>query len=217
MTEPADRPWNQPQRTPDQPPRSQFSTWSTPQKITMLVGGVIVLVVAVMNLQLVLELVVVTGVVVLLVRRTRSRAAEQQRQAAIYSARAREIASYHQMSPRQFEEAIGYLCQRDGCTSVQVVGKAGDLGADVIAITPDGRRLVIQCKRYTLGNQVSGPDLQKFGGTCYAVHQAGVAAVVTTSGFTKQARQYAGHMRIGLWGNDALAGWASRTGPAPWH
>lgn len=137
-------------------------------------------------------------------------------QAQIQAARAAEIATYHQFSAAEFEQAIAYLCQRDGCTSVQVVGGAGDLGADVIATTPDGRRLILQCKRYTPGHQVTGPDLQKFGGTCYSVHQAGVAAVVTTSGFTKQARQYAGHMRIGLWDNDALAGWASRTGPAPW-
>lgn len=151
----------------------------------------------------------------------RARRREQQRQwawqqAQIKAVRAAEIATDHQMNARQFEEAVAYLCERDGCTQVQVVGKAGDLGADVLATAPDGRRIVLQCKRYTLGNQVSGPDLQKFGGTCYAVHQAQAAAVVTTSGFTKQARQYAGHMRIGLWDNDALAGWASRTGPALW-
>src|SRR5207302_9899450 len=49
--------------------------------------------------------------------------AKQQRilaaeQAQIQAARAAEIATYHTMSPRQFEEAIAYLCQRDGCTSV---------------------------------------------------------------------------------------------------
>lgn len=142
---------------------------------------------------------------------------ERARLAAIQAVRAREIATYHQMNAREFEHALAYLCERDGCTSVQVVGKAGDLGADVIATAPDGRRIVIQAKRYAPTTVVSGPDLQKFGGTCYAVHRAGVAAVVTTSGFTKQARQYADHMRIRLWDNDALAGWASRTGPAPWH
>jgi Restriction endonuclease len=63
-----------------------------------------------------------------------------------------------------------------------VTGKAGDLGADVKAVTPDGRVLIIQAKRYVMGNMVSSPDLQKFGGTCYKVHQAQVAAVVTTSG-----------------------------------
>ena len=32
------------------------------------------------------------------------------------------------------------LCRRDGCTAVRVVGGAGDLGADVIASAPDGRK-----------------------------------------------------------------------------
>jgi restriction system protein len=121
------------------------------------------------------------------------------------------------MNPRDFEHALAYLCERDGCTSVQVVGGAGDLGADVIALAPDGRRIVIQAKRYGPTTKVTGPDLQRFGGTCYSVHGAQVAAVVTTSGFTKQAVQYAQHMSITLVGEEQLAGWASRTGPAPWH
>jgi hypothetical protein len=61
-----------------------------------------------------------------------------------------------------------------------------------------------------------GPDLQKFGGTCYTVHRAQVAAVVTTSGFTKQAREYAIATGIALFDNDALAGWAAHNGPPPW-
>ncbi|MFC3586440.1 restriction endonuclease [Streptantibioticus rubrisoli] len=121
------------------------------------------------------------------------------------------------MSPRQFEEGIAYLCQRDGCTDVQVVGGRGDLGADVKAIAPDGRRIVIQCKRYGPSNKVGSGDMQKFGGTCYAWHRADIAALVTTSTFTKDAANYGRSMRIGLYDVDALAGWASRTGPAPWQ
>jgi restriction system protein len=152
------------------------------------------------------------------VRRQRTRAlAEIQRQEAeIYAARAVAIESYHAMNAREFEEALAYLCGRDGCPEAHVTGKAGDLGADVMAITPDGRVLVIQAKRYVSGNLVTGPALQKFGGTCYAVHRADVAAVVTTSGFTRQAREYAAAMQIALFDNDALAGWAARNGPPPW-
>lgn len=137
-------------------------------------------------------------------------------QAQVRYARSLEIAPYHAMDPGQFERAIAYLCERDGCTSVQVVGGAGDLGADVIATAPDGRRIVIQCKRYGPSNKVGSQDMQRFGGTCYNVHGAQVAAVVTTSTFTRPAAQYASGMRIGLYDNDGLAGWASRTGPAPW-
>lgn len=149
-------------------------------------------------------------------KRARLLAAERERQAAIYAERALAIETYHGMNARQFEEAIAYLCRRDGCPQATVTGGAGDLGADVVATTPDGRKLVIQAKRYVAGNSVTGPALQKFGGTCYAVHHANIAAVVTTSDFTKQAREYASLMRITLIDANSLAGWAARNGPPPW-
>lgn len=155
-------------------------------------------------------------IVISVTRRRRQRELEAHAY-AVQVAQSQHIAPYHAMSPRQFEEALAFLCHRDGCTSVQVVGGAGDLGADVIAISPTGQRIVIQAKRYGPTTKVSGPDLQKFGGTCFAVHRANVAAVVTTSVFTKQAMQYAQHMGIRLLSERELAGWASRTAPAPWH
>jgi restriction system protein len=152
-----------------------------------------------------------------LVQRRRRAALEAARAREVAIARSYEIAAYHQLDPRQFEHALAFLCERDGCTGVRVVGGAGDLGADVVGITPDGRRLVIQAKRYGPTTKVTGPALQRFGGTCFSVHGANVAVVVTTSTFTRQARDYAHHMGIRLYDADALAGWASRTGPAPWH
>jgi restriction system protein len=149
-------------------------------------------------------------------RRFQQLRADQAVAAQLYAVRATEIAAYHTMSAAEFENALAYLCFRDGCTQVQVVGRSGDLGADVVAVTPTGLRLVIQAKRYRLGNRVSGPDLQRFGGTCFTIHGAGIAAVVTTSDFTGQARAYAQRAGIRLFDEQALAGWASRTGPAPW-
>ncbi|MFF4734119.1 restriction endonuclease [Streptomyces mirabilis] len=127
-----------------------------------------------------------------------------------------EIARYHAMNPREFEQAIAFLCERDGCTATRVVGGAGDLGADVLATAPDGRRIVIQCKRYGPTTKVGSPDLQRFGGTCDSVHHAQVAAIVTTSVFTKPAAQYAASNGIQLFDEAALAAWATSTGPAPW-
>lgn len=43
---------------------------------------------------------------------------------------------------------MALLRERDGCREIRVVGGANDLGADVIAVTPDDLRLVIQCKQY---------------------------------------------------------------------
>ncbi|WP_425385638.1 restriction endonuclease [Streptomyces marokkonensis] len=120
------------------------------------------------------------------------------------------------LSPEEFEEAIAALCARDGCSQVQVVGGAGDLGADVTAVCPEGRRLVIQCKRYGDDNKVGSQDLQRFGGTCFTVHEADVALVVTTSDFTEPAEGYAAQCGILCVARDALLAWSDGRAPAPW-
>lgn len=124
---------------------------------------------------------------------------------------------YAAMDPYDFEEAVAGLCRRDGCADAEVVGGAGDLGADVVATTPDGRRLVVQCKRYTSDNKVGSQDLQRFGGTCYAVHGAEVALVVTTGEFTEPALEYAGQCGILCVGLDELTAWSEGSVPPPWY
>ncbi|MGV9823394.1 restriction endonuclease [Nocardia xishanensis] len=133
---------------------------------------------------------------------------------------ARVLAALRQnaLSPAEFEEALAALCRRDGCTDVRVVGGSGDLGADVIARAPDGRRIVLQAKRYRNGRSVGSQDVQRFGGTAHTIHGADVAAVVTTAhAFTPQARAYAAKAGILLMPAKSLAAWESRTGPTPWN
>ncbi|MEU1018347.1 restriction endonuclease [Streptomyces sp. NPDC005898] len=115
-----------------------------------------------------------------------------------------------------FEQAIAELCARDQCTEVEVVGGACDLGADVVAVTGDGRRVVIQCKRYGDTNKVGSQDLQRFGGTCFTVHEADVAALVTTSDFTAPALEYAQQCGIICVNGEDLRAWHDGTGPSPW-
>ncbi|WP_328718376.1 restriction endonuclease [Streptomyces sp. NBC_00247] len=121
------------------------------------------------------------------------------------------------LDPYAFEEAVAELCRRDGCRDAEVVGGAGDLGADVLATAPDGRRLVVQCKRYGPANKVGSQDLQRFGGTCYAVHGAEVAVVVSTGEFTTPAAEYAAACGIVCVDAEALAGWSEGTLPPPWE
>ncbi|MFF9408055.1 restriction endonuclease [Streptomyces anandii] len=123
---------------------------------------------------------------------------------------------YDALDADEFEQAVAALCERDGCAGVEVVGGAGDLGADVLAVAPDGRRVVIQCKRYAEGHRVGSQDLQRFGGTCYTVHEADVAALVTTSDFTAPAVEYAAQCGILCLDRAALQAWSDGTGPAPW-
>ncbi|MEV5161141.1 restriction endonuclease [Streptomyces sp. NPDC053728] len=124
---------------------------------------------------------------------------------------------YAAMDPYDFEEAVAGLCRSDGCADAEVVGGAGDLGADVVATTPDGHRLIVQCKRYTSDNKVGSQDLQRFGGTCYAVHGAEVALVVTTGEFTEPALEYAEQCGILCVGLDELTAWSEGSVPPPWY
>ncbi|MFE6229276.1 restriction endonuclease [Streptomyces sp. NPDC057854] len=121
------------------------------------------------------------------------------------------------VDPDGFEHTVAALCARDGCSPVEVVGGAGDLGADVIATTPDGRRVVLQCKQYGEEHRVGSPDLQRFGGTCFAVHEADVAVLVTTSTFTEPALAYAASCGIVCVDGTRLAAWTASTAPSPWE
>ncbi|MEU7374665.1 restriction endonuclease [Streptomyces albidoflavus] len=120
------------------------------------------------------------------------------------------------LDPDSFEEAVAALCRRDGCADAETVGGAGDLGADVLATAPDGRRVVVQCKRYGPENKVGSQDLQRFGGTCWSVHGAQLAILVTTSEFTGPAAEYAESCGIRCVDGAALSAWAEGTAPAPW-
>ncbi|MEU7033857.1 restriction endonuclease [Streptomyces sp. NPDC046237] len=116
-----------------------------------------------------------------------------------------------------FEHTVAALCARDGCTAVEVVGGAGDLGADVLAVAEDGRRVVLQCKHYAEDNRVGSQDLQRFGGTCFTIHDADVAVVVTTSSFTAPAAEYAATSGIVCVDGEALAAWTDQITPPPWE
>ncbi|MEU1707747.1 restriction endonuclease [Streptomyces sp. NPDC005706] len=127
-----------------------------------------------------------------------------------------DVVDHAELDPDAFEQAIADLCARDDCRQVEVVGGAGDLGADVTAVTPDGRRVVIQCKRYCDTNKVGSQDMQRFGGTCFTVHEADIAVVVTTSDFTAPALEYAQQCGILCVNGAELSAWSDGTGPCPW-
>ncbi|KOX25617.1 hypothetical protein ADL06_18850 [Streptomyces sp. NRRL F-6491] len=128
-----------------------------------------------------------------------------------------EALDHTAVDPDGFEHTVAALCARDGCTPVEVVGGAGDLGADVIATTMDGRRVVIQCKQYAEDHRVGSQDLQRFGGTCFTVHEADVAVLVTTSSLTAPAAEYADTCGIVCVDGEALAAWTEQLAPPPWE
>ncbi|MEU6577909.1 restriction endonuclease [Streptomyces sp. NPDC046805] len=125
-------------------------------------------------------------------------------------AKARELSmtEVDGLSWQDFEHYVADLCRRDGCTKVVVSGRSGDLGADVVGFLPDGRKLVVQCKKYAPERSVSSQDMQKFVGTARLEHGADVALFVTTCRtFTKAAQGLALRQDIVALHRDLLGSW----------
>ncbi|WP_310717146.1 restriction endonuclease [Streptomyces lydicus] len=163
---------------------------------------------------LVASAVVVAAVVVTGLIRAGRREAEAERVRLADEARRqarRSLDAVWAMDDRQFEQYVAELCRRDGCTGVRRVGGAGDLGADVTGQLPDGRRLVIQCKRYAKHRTVGSRDLQTFNGTARAEHRADVPVFVASCVFTKPARDFAARHDLCLIDVNLLGFWNSGT------
>ncbi|MFJ9033710.1 restriction endonuclease [Streptomyces sp. NPDC102274] len=116
----------------------------------------------------------------------------------------------------RFEVAVRDLLRRDGCRDAVRVGGGGDLGADVKATDPYGRRWVIQCKHRRnglAGSAVGTPDLQVLNGTARQVHGADVAVIVTNGRVTAPAVTFAKQQRLYVVDRHTLGVWASGSRP----
>ncbi|MFE3825176.1 restriction endonuclease [Streptomyces sp. NPDC059092] len=91
------------------------------------------------------------------------------------------------MNARQFEQPIAWLCRRDGCDPVTVTRGHDDTGADIVAYTPDGRRVVVQCTARTSAATITSGDVQQFIDMAKLDHKADIALLVATCPFTRDA------------------------------
>lgn len=112
-----------------------------------------------------------------------------------------------QLTGPEFEQIVGALLRRDGYTGVRAGGGGGDLGCDVSATSPDGLRVVVQCKRYAEDNPVGNERIQTFLGTCWDEHHADIAMIVTTGWFTDPAWEYGSRRGLVLVDRPRLADW----------
>jgi len=113
---------------------------------------------------------------------------------------------FEAMTGTQFELACTQLLIRDGFLRASQVGGAGDLGQDVRAWDRQGRKLVLQCKRYA--RAVGSEHVQRFNGTARAVHGADLPLIVALNGFSVHAASFAADQRIILVGRRELKRWA---------
>lgn len=122
-------------------------------------------------------------------RDLRGRDRDWRREEAVRAGR-RTLGEVDAMTGTEFEELVADLCRRDGCTEVRRVGGAGDNGADVLGRLPDGRTIVVQCKRYAPHRAIPNRELRELLGA--RLHfRADLAVFVTTSRFTGPSERFA--------------------------
>lgn len=113
------------------------------------------------------------------------------------------------LTPSQFERAVGKVLEVNGYRSVVVSGKPGDLTADILCTDSEGRRVVVQCKRY-LDKPVGSKELQSFIGMMRIEHGADRGLYVTTSTYTRPATDLASRHDVQLLDGEGLVEWAQR-------
>ncbi|WP_336113233.1 restriction endonuclease [Streptomyces sp. PTD9-10] len=119
------------------------------------------------------------------------------------------VAAMDAMNGRTFEQHIAKLLRRDGCTNVVVQGGHGDRGVDIIGLTADGRRLVVQCKRFAPYLSITSPEVQKFVGSAKVLYSADVALYVATCPFTPEALHIAAEAGITAVHRGVLEEWGA--------
>ena len=104
------------------------------------------------------------------------------------------------MDGKTFEKACADILKHHGFSKVEITGRSGDGGVDILACKGNVK-YAIQCKRYK--NKLGNSSRQEvFSGKAY--YHCDKAVVMTNSYFTKPAIKYASHLNVELWDRDYL-------------
>ncbi|WP_083609454.1 restriction endonuclease [Paenibacillus sp. P3E] len=109
------------------------------------------------------------------------------------------IAEIDKMEGVQFEQYLGHLVRSQGYKA-EVTQAAGDYGADLV-LSKDGKRIVVQAKRY--GKNVGLKAVQEVRGAV-SHYGASAAWVVTNRDYTEQAYKLAKSNNVRLIGREEL-------------
>jgi Holliday junction DNA helicase RuvB len=108
--------------------------------------------------------------------------------------------SLDSLSGIEFEEFITQLLGVMGFRT-QITKASGDGGVDIVAFLDKpiiGGRYLLQCKRLASDSLVGAPTIREFYGALTADRKASKGILITTSGFTIQAKEFAGEVGIEL-------------------
>lgn len=114
------------------------------------------------------------------------------------------------MSPNDYEHFCAGVLRNYGWET-EVTKTSGDQGADIVA-RKAGVRAVIQTKKYS--NPVGNEAVQQIY-AAQAHYGATIAAVISTAGFTRSARELAHSTRVHLMHHDQLGELPTTSGPDP--
>jgi DNA polymerase III delta prime subunit len=107
---------------------------------------------------------------------------------------------FDDLSGTEFETLIAHVLQKMGFRS-EVTRATGDGGIDIVAILEKpiiSGKYLIQCKRFTAENLVGAPAVREFYGAVRADQKAVKGILITTSGFTDQAKSFAQDLPLEL-------------------
>ncbi|WP_089788850.1 restriction endonuclease [Natronobacterium haloterrestre] len=109
------------------------------------------------------------------------------------------------MDAYDFEHFIGDLWERMGWKT-EVSTAAADKGVDVVAqkSTPYEQTLLIQAKRYGPNTTVGSPEVQQYASLRHQYHGVDKVLLVTTNGYSRQAKELADQLNVKLINGDEL-------------
>lgn len=110
------------------------------------------------------------------------------------------------LSGIELEGLITRLLGRMGFRA-EMTKASGDGGVDIVATLDQavtGGRYLVQCKRYAEDSLVGAATVREFYGALTADRRAVKGILITTSGFTSQAQEFAAGLPIELIGRDQL-------------
>lgn len=119
-----------------------------------------------------------------------------------YSAEEKEQIDIDSMSGTDFERFCADLLRLHGYTDVYLTPASGDQGIDITA-EKDDMKWCFQCKCWGTETSVGNNEvMQTYAGKAF--YHCDIAVVITTSYFTRKAKEYAQQTGVLLWDRDKL-------------